>query len=107
MPNGMRVLISSIVVPEEAGVDFSVNDFRQCYFLKQNAEDEGRYSFIVRGRRSIVHDLPNADRNWQKKYFFLKISDLSIEMSDRYHFCSFWGIVSECSSYFNLFICFC
>ncbi|PON40981.1 hypothetical protein PanWU01x14_293110 [Parasponia andersonii] len=59
MPNGWRLLMCLILMAEKMKSEFLLEDFLNCYRVKENPEGTGRYSFVYRKGQQLVNDFPS------------------------------------------------
>ena len=78
-PNAWRIFISAEVLwgcLSGGNCQLSLDEFFYCYRPQHIVSSKGTYYFAVRERElRLVSDVPNSNRNWKSRYFFVKGTD--------------------------------
>ena len=74
--NAWRIFISVEVLwgrLSEGNCQLSLDEFFYCYRPQHIVSSKGTYHFVVHERDlRLVSDMPNSNRNWKNRYFFVK-----------------------------------
>ena len=79
-PNAWRIFIGAEVLwgrLSGGNHQLSLDKFFYCYRPQHIVPSKGTYHFVVRERDlRLVSDMPDSNKNWKSRYFFVKGMDL-------------------------------
>lgn len=91
------MFLGLIVIAKETGVEPTVDDFLNLYYLKENNRNFGRFSMYPRRKKQVVEEMTNVDSYWQDRYFFMLVNAKSIgPLFSKYLYYPLWGKPRKC-----------
>ena len=114
-PNAWRIFIGAEILWGQlsgGNCHLSLDEFFYCYRPQHKVSSKGTYHFAPREKSlRLVSDMPNSNRNWKSRFFFVKGTDWVCRLDEwdtlpGGYFDNTWAYIRDSGHPFSFFLPF-